>query len=93
MTFDLDPDELIRAGRTAEVAAGAAADGRCGDRVRSRPRCATREALARLQRRVHRLASRIGANGRSLQAFVRDAEAVDSQVSFRFLVLSATGWR
>lgn len=92
MTFTLDSGELTRAGRTAEETAARLR--RAGAVIEFGPTAAPdREALARLQRRVHRLASRIGANGRSLQAFVRDAEEVDSQVSLRFLVLSGTGWR
>lgn len=92
MTFDLDPDALLRAGRTAVEEAGllreaaalidfgptAVADGAAQDR---------------LVRRVRRLAARLAANGRSLQAFVREAEAVDTEVGLRFVVLSATEWR
>jgi hypothetical protein len=92
MTFALDPDELNRAGRTAEEAAARLR--RAGAVIEFGPTAVLDwEALARLQRRVHRLASRIGSNGRGLQAFVRDAETVDSQVSLEFLVLSGTGWR
>jgi len=92
MTFALDPDELTRAGRAAEQTAARLRQ--AGAVIEFGPTAVLDwEARARLQRRVHRLASRIGSNGRSLQTFVRDAEAVDSQVSFRFLVLSGTGWR
>ncbi|MDZ5619867.1 hypothetical protein SFC88_03465 [Nocardioides sp. HM23] len=92
MTFRLDPDELIRAGRTAEDDAARLRE--AGALIDFGPtEVDDAAALARLQRRVHRLASRIGSNGRSLQAFAREAEAVDSQVSFTFLVLSGTRWR
>ncbi len=92
MTFRLDPDALTRAGRIAEDHA-----------VRLRVASALIDfgptevdaaaALAQVQRRVHRLASRIGANGRHLQAFAHEAAAVDGQVSLTFMVLSATRWR
>lgn len=92
MTFSLDPDALTRAGRRAEDAAAQLRE--AGAEIEFGPTAVLDwEARARLQRRVHRLASRIGSNGRSLQALVRDAEAVDSQVSFSFLVLSGTRWR
>jgi hypothetical protein len=92
MTFGLDPDELTRAGRTAEDRAARLLE--AGARLDFGPtEVDDADALARFQRRVHRLASRIGSNGRGLQAFVQDAEAVDSQVSFAFLVLSGTEWR
>ena len=92
MTFALDPDELNRAGRNAEESAARLR--RAGAVIEFGPTAVLDwEALASLQRRVHRLAFRIGSNGRGLQAFVRDAETVDSQVSLEFLVLSGTGWR
>lgn len=92
MTFHLDADVLVRAGRSAEDHAARMRD--AGALVDFGPTDVDdADALARLQRRVHRLASRIGSNGRGLQAFVREAETVDSQVSFTFLVLSATDWR
>ncbi len=92
MSFNLDPDAMIRAGRTAEVAAARLREAGAAIEF-GQTAVLDGEALARLQRRVHRLASRIGSNGRSLQAFVHEAEAVDSQVSFQFLVLSGTRWR
>jgi hypothetical protein len=91
MTFNLDPDALLRAGRAAEHVAAELRD--AGALIDFGPTAAgDSEALARLQRRVHRLASRIGSNGRHLQRFVSEAEAVDSQVSFTFIVL-ADRWR
>ncbi len=92
MTFALDPDELNRSGRTAEVAARRLRLAGAG--IEFGPTAVRDwEARARLQRRIHRLAFRIGTNGRSLQAFVRDAEAVDCQVSLGFVVRSGAGWR
>lgn len=92
MTFDLDPDILTRAGRTAEDAAARLRE--AGALLDFGPtEVDDAAALARLRRRVHRLAARTGSNGRALQAFVREAETVDSQVGFTFLVLSGTGWR
>ena len=92
MTFELDPDTLVRAGRDAEETAAHLRE--AGAAIEFGPTATLDwEARARLQRRVHRLANRIGDNGRSLQAFVRDAEAVDRQVSFTFLVLSNAVWR
>jgi len=92
MTFNLDPDVLLRAGRTAvdEAAAlrGAAASIDFG------PTAVEDDAARdRLIRRVRRLSARLAANGRSLQAFAHEAEAVDTEVSFGFVVLSATEWR
>lgn len=92
MTFNLDPDALTRAGRTGEAAAAALRD--AGALIAFGPtEVDDAAALERLQRRVHRLAARIGSNGRSLQDLVQDAEAVDNRVGFTFLVLSGTQWR
>lgn len=91
MTFHLDPDALVRAGREAEHVAAALR--RAGALIDFGPtETHDGEALARLQRRVHRLASRIGSNGLNLQAFVHDAETVDGEVSFSLLVLAGR-WR
>ena len=91
MTLHLDPVTLARAGREAERAAAELR--KAGALLDFGPtETHDGEALARLQRRVHRLASRIGSNGRTLQAFVRDAEAVDGHVSLRLLVLAGR-WR
>lgn len=92
MTFNLDPDALTRAGRTAE---DRAADLRDAGAVTTFGPTEVDDAAAleRLQRRVHRLASRIGSNGRSLQAFAREAEAIDDRVSLTFVILSGTRWR
>lgn len=92
MTFDVDPDPLLRAGRTAvdeaDLLRDAAAMVDFGPTaVEDGP------AQERLVRRVRRLAGRLAANGRGLQAFVHEAEAVDGEVSLRFMVLAATEWR
>ena len=92
MTFNLDPDALTRAGRTAVDQAAGLRD--AGALLMFGPTGVDdAAALDRLRHRVHRLAARIGSNGRGLQEFVRQAEAVDSQVSLTFLVLSGTRWR
>jgi len=92
MTFNLDSDALARAGRTAVDHAARLRD--AGTLLTFGPTEVDDEAaLERLRHRVHRLAARIGSNGRGLQEFVRQAEAVDSQVSLTFLVLSGTRWR
>lgn len=91
MTFQVDPEVLLRAGREAERVASRLRD--AGAVLDFGPtETHDSEALARLQRRIHRLASRIGSNGRNLQAFVHDAEAVDGHVSLRLLVLAGR-WR
>lgn len=92
MTLALDFEALDDAGRAAELLAARLR--RTGLRMAFGPTEIDDAAdLARLHRRVHRLASRLGSNGRSLQALVHDARAVDGQVSLTFLVLSGTGWR
>lgn len=91
MTFNLDAEAVTRAGRDAERVA---ADLRRAGAVISFGPTAVPddEACARLQRRVHRIASRTGANGRTLQDLVREADAVDGQVSLSFLLLLGR-WR
>lgn len=92
MTFRLDADALIRAGRAAEDDAARLRE--AGAVVDFGPtEVDDAAALAQVQRRVRRLASRIGANGRHLQAFAHEADAVDGHVSLTFMVLSATRWR
>lgn len=92
MTINLDPDALTRAGRAA---VDRAADLRDAGALATFGPTGVDDAAAleRLQRRVHRLASRIGSNGRNLQAFVHEAEAVDGHVSLTFMVLSGMQWR
>jgi hypothetical protein len=91
MTFNLEADVVVRAGRTAERVAADLR--RAGAVIEFGPtEVADGEALARLRRRVHRLASRIGSNGRALQDLVRDADAVDRRVSLSFTVLAGR-WR
>jgi hypothetical protein len=92
MTFNLDPDVVIRAGRTAVDEAAALRD--AAALIDFGPTLVEDGAARdRLIRRVRRLSARLGANGRSLQAFVREAEAADTEVSFSFLVMSTTEWR
>lgn len=92
MTFNLDPDALTRAGRAA---GDRAADLRDAGALATFGPTGVDDgaALERLQERVHRLASRLGSNGRNLQAFAHEAEAVDGHVSATFVVLSGTRWR
>ena len=92
MTINLDPDALTRAGRAA---ADLAADLRDAGALATFGPTGVGDdaALERLQRRVHRLAFRIGSNGRNLQAFAHEAEAVDGHVGATFMVLAGTRWR
>jgi hypothetical protein len=92
MTFNLDPDALTRAGRDG-VHRAAGLRGAGAVIAFGPTEVSDDAALERLHHRVHRLAARIGSNSRNLQWFVREAEAVDSEVSFSFLVLSGTRWR
>lgn len=91
MTFNLDPETVLRAGRDAERVAADLRD--AGALIRFGPTdTGDGEALARLQRKVHRLASRIGSNGRDLQAFVHDTQTVDRAVSLSYTLI-AEKWR
>ena len=92
MTFNLDPHVLTRAGRASVDEAAALRD--AGALIDFGPTDVDDAAARdRLARRVHRLASRLGANGRELQAFVREADAIDDVVSLSFLVVAAREWR
>lgn len=92
MTFEVDAEILIPAARVSERAA---ADLRDAGALLAFGSTGIDDAAAleRLRHRTHRVAAHIGSNARTLEAFVREAEAVDGQVSFSLLVLAGTRWR